>query len=151
MKIITMLMILGLALFAEYKVGDSMKIFAVSDQFDKSIAIDNNVKIIVLATSKATGKEGHKYFENKPKEFFEKNSIISMSDMSAVPGLVLDWFMMGKFKEYKYQIALLKDDDIAEILPKKEDMLSIIYLDGLKITDIKYVKSAEELEKALAL
>ena len=47
-------------------------------------------------------------------------------------------------KAYPFSV-LLVDDSNKGLFPVKEDMISIISLDSGKITDVKYVKTAEEL------
>ncbi len=65
-----------------------------------------------------------------------------------MPSIITSLFAMPKMKEYPFSV-LLVDEANKGLFPVKEDMISIITLDNSKITDIKYVKTAEELAKAL--
>lgn len=149
MKFIALVLALAISLFAEYKVGDKMPQFMVKDQFDKEIAINDSVGMIVLATNKESGKVGHSFFEDKPQTFFVEKKLIYMSDMSLVPTPILNMFMMDKFKKYSYKLALLKDEKIADMLPKQDGKLSVIRLDKMQIKDIQYAKTKEELQAIL--
>ena len=51
-------------------------------------------------------------------------------------------------KNYSVSIHLI-DEANKTLFPVKEDMISIISLDNGKITDIRYVKTAEELGQNL--
>ncbi len=145
MKYLLFVAFFALSLFAEYKVGDKLTPFALQDQFGKELKVDESLKLIILATTKDNGKIGHSYFEDKSAEFFDAKKVIYISDMSSVPSLVLDLFMMGKFKKYTYRLGLLKDDKVAEMMPKKDEMLSVIYLDNLAIKDVKHTSTKEQL------
>jgi hypothetical protein len=146
MKLLALILALAISLFAEYKVGDKMQPFVVKDQFDKDIAINDSVSIIVLATNKESGKVGHSFFEAKPQSFFTANKLVYMSDMSSVPTPILNMFMMDKFKKYSYKLAILKDGKIADMMPEQDGKLSVIKLNAMQIKEIQYAKTKEELQ-----
>lgn len=149
MRIFVSLLLAFLIANAEFKVGDKFPSFELKDQFDKKLTIDESTSILVLATNKESGKIAHAYFENKPATFFEQKKLIYISDMSSVPGFVLDMFMMGAFKKYPYSLGLLKDEKIAKEMPKKENQITIFFLNKLQIENILFAKDVDELKAIL--
>ena len=65
-----------------------------------------------------------------------------------MPGIITSLIAMPKMKAYPFSV-LLVDDANKGFFPVQEDMISVISLDNGKITDVKYVKTAEELGKIL--
>lgn len=149
MRIFVSLLLMLLIANAEFKVGDRLPSFELKDQFDNKLIIDESILILVLATNKESGKIAHAYFESKPATFFEQKKLIYISDMSLVPSFVLDMFMMGSFKKYPYSLGLLKDEKIAKEMPKKENQITIFFLNKLQIESILFAKDINDLKNTI--
>ena len=65
-----------------------------------------------------------------------------------MPSLITKFIAMPKMKDYPFSV-LLVDEASKGLFAVKEDMISVISLENGKITDIKYVKTAEELGQIL--
>ena len=93
-------------------------------------------KIGILASYNGSG------FETIQKAILDKKLnakvVVVITNLIALP----------KMKDYPFSV-LLVDEANKELFPVQEDMISVISLENGKITDIKYVKTAEELGKIL--
>ena len=139
--IISIFLFINLAFGSTIKVGDDLSTLKVTDQFDKVLEINKNVKKIIIVFSKDKGDEIKKFLETNPN-YLKENNALYFADVSAAPGFVTNLFMVPKFKKYNYSMGLIRDEKIALSFPKKdEENLTIIELKENKISSIKYEKN----------
>jgi hypothetical protein len=142
MKILISIFLFVNFIFAStIKVGDDLSTLKVSDQFDKVLQVNENIKKLIVVFSKDKGNEIKSFFETNPN-YLKSNNAIYLADVSAAPGFVTNMFMVPKFKKYNYSIGLIRDEKIANSFPKKdEESITIIELDKNKVSSIKYERS----------
>lgn len=149
MKLFLSLLALTVLLFAApLNVGETYKSITVVDPHEKSFTVDN-VDYIIFSGDKASGKIGHEAVSKKTQAFLDEKKIVYLSDMSGVPSLIYSLFMEGKFKEYKYRLGLIWEEEDVMQFPKKEDQVTVLSLKNDQVTNIQYFKSAKELETFL--
>ncbi len=137
--------LLGLSAIANsLTVGSSLPTLTIKDQFEKDHVVDASVKTIVFSASKTEGATIKDFLLTKDKDFLAKNNLVYVADITGMPSIITTLFAMPKMKEYPFSV-LLVDEANKGLFAVKEDMISVISLENSKITDIKYVKTAEEL------
>jgi predicted transcriptional regulator len=129
-------------------VGSVIPSLTVKDQFEKMHTVDANIKTIIFSASKTEGTTIKDFLLKKDKDYLTTNNTVYIADITGMPSLVTKFIAMPKMKDYPFSV-LLVDDTNKGLFPVQEDMISIISLDNGKITDIKYVKTAEELGQNL--
>ncbi|MFV0481118.1 MAG: hypothetical protein ACK5LP_03965 [Campylobacteraceae bacterium] len=140
MKKFLIVLVLPFILFGQsLKVGDTLSL-NIEDQFEKNVTIGADTKQLIIASSKKVGEEVAKFIEKNPN-YLNENSAIYIMDVVKVPKLVMSMFMMPKFKKYNYSVGLVKDEKVAETLPKEENSITIIKLQNLQIESIEFKKS----------
>lgn len=139
MKILASILLMVSFIFAgTLEKGSVLEHKSFNDQFEKPLVITKDTKQLILAFSKDVGavvKEGL----DKNKNYLSNNNAIYLVDVSAVPGFVMSFFMLPKFKKYDYKMALIEDEKKAAYFPREEEKITIITLDNFKVTDIKFV------------
>ena len=140
---------LGLTLFANpLTTGESLPALKIKDQFEKEFTIDSSIKTIIFSASKSEGTTIKEFLLTKDKDYLTTNKAAYIADITGMPSIITSLIAMPKMKGYPFSV-LLVDDSNKGLFPVKEDMISVISLDNGKITDVKYVKTAEELGKIL--
>jgi predicted transcriptional regulator len=129
-------------------VGSVIPSLTVKDQFEKMHTVDANVKTILFSASKTGGTTIKDFLLKKEKDYLATNNAVYIADITEMPSLVTKFIAMPKMKEYPFSVLLI-DEANKGFFAVKEDMVSIISLENGKITDIKYVKTVEELEQNL--
>jgi len=136
---------LGLSAFANsLTVGNELPVLTVKDQFEKQFTIDSNIKTIIFSATKDESETIRNFLATKDKDFLNTNNIAYVADITGMPSLITKFFAMPKMKKYDFSILLIDEDNKA-LFPVEQDKITIITLDNSKITDIKYIKTAEEL------
>jgi len=145
MKKIIFSALLFVATFANaLSVGDSTPTFAIKDQFEKAHTIAADTKTILVAADKATSEIMRDYFLTKEKGFLEANKAYYVADISGMPSLIAKFFALPKMKKYPFSILLVDEDQTKEFT-KKEGNITVYSVTDGKISDVKYIKNADEL------
>lgn len=129
-------------------VGNNLPTLTIKDQFEKNHTIDANIKTIIFSATKTEGTTIKEFLLTKNKDYLATNNTVYVADITGMPSLITKFIAMPKMKDYPFSV-LLVDEATKGLFPVKEDMISIISLENGKITDIKYVKTAEELGQNL--
>ena len=61
-----------------------------------------------------------------------------------MPSLITKFIALPKMKNYSFPILLI-DEENKVLFPVEKDKITIITLDNSKITDVKYIKTTEDL------
>lgn len=145
MKKVLFSVLLFVATFANaLNVGDSTPTFAIKDQFEKAHTIAADTKTILVAADKDTSEIMRDYFLTKEKGFLEANKTYYVADISGMPSLIAKFFALPKMKKYPFSILLVDENQTKEF-SKKEGNITVYSVDNGKISDVKYIKNADEL------
>ena len=140
---------LGLSAFANsLTVGSNLPTLTIKDQFEKDHVVDVKTKTIIFSATKEESATIKDFLATKDKDYLTNNNIAYVADITGMPSLITKFIAMPKMKDYPFSV-LLVDEANKGLFAVKEDMISIIFLENGKITDIKYVKTAEELGQNL--
>lgn len=140
---------LGLSAFANsLTIGNNLPTLTIKDQFEKDFTVDANIKTIIFSATKTEGTTIKEFLLTKDKDYLTTNKTVYIADITGMPSLITKFIAMPKMKDYPFSV-LLVDEANKGLFAVKEDMISIISLENGKITDIKYVKTAEELGQNL--
>lgn len=145
MKKVLFSALLLVATFANaLNIGDSTPTFAINDQFEKAHTIAADTKTILVAADKDTSEILRDYFLTKEKGFLEANKAYYVADISGMPSLIAKFFALPKMKKYPFSILLVDENQTKEFT-KKEGNITVYSVNNGKISDVKYIKNAEEL------
>ena len=140
---------LGLSAFANsLTIGNNLPTLTIKDQFEKEHIVDASTKTIIFSATKAEGVTIKEFLLKKEKDYLTTNKTAYIADITGMPTIITNLIALPKMKDYPFSV-LLVDEANKGLFAVKEDMISIISLENGKITDIKYVKTAEELGQIL--
>ena len=136
---------LGLSAFANsLTVGSNLPTLTVKDQFEKEFTIDAKIKTIIFSATKDESATIKDFLVTKDKNYLTTNNIAYDADITGMPSLISKFFALPKMKDYSFSILLIDEDNKA-LFPVEQDKITIITLDNSKITDIKFIKTTEDL------
>lgn len=130
---------------AEIKTNDYLPFEHYKNQFDQDMIVDNNIKMLIVTFSKAKG-EVIKEFLEVNKGFLKTKNAHYLADVSSVPSFVMSMFMKPKFKSYDYEMGLIYDEEKALSIPKKDDDITVIYLENKKVQKIDFIQNLDLLK-----
>jgi hypothetical protein len=134
-------------LYSGVKVGDAFPVFHLKDQFGNPVTVPQKGKMVLwLSFEKGVSSEIKTFLDTKPKGYMPKHHIMYISDISPMPSFVTKLFALPKMKKFDFKIALIDEDHIADVIPRKEERVTRIVLDNNKIVKIDYLR-AKNLDK----
>ena len=136
---------LGLSAFANsLTVGSNLPTLTVKDQFEKEFTIDAKIKTIIFSATKDESATIKDFLATIDKNYLTTNNIAYVADITGMPSLISKFFALPKMKDYSFSILLIDEDNKA-LFPVEQDKITIITLDNSKITNIKFIKTTEDL------
>ena len=137
--------LLFVATFANaLNIGDATPTFEIKDQFEKMHKISADAKTILVAESRGTSVIIREYLLTKDKNFLAANKAHYIADISGMPSLISKWIALPKMKKYPFSILLVNEEQ-AKSFSTKEDEITVYTVTDGKVSDVKYIKTTEEL------
>ena len=145
MKKILFSVLLLVATFANaLNIGDSTPTFEIKDQFEKMHKISADAKTILVAESRGTSVIVREYLLSKDVNFLAANKTHYIADISGMPSLISKFIAIPKMEKYPFSI-LLVDEEQSKSFTTKDDEITVYTVTDGKISDVKFIKTAEEL------
>ena len=141
--------LLALGAFANsLSVGSDVSQIKIKNQFDAINPIAAETKTILFASDKATSDILKEYLLSKEGDILTKNNALYVADISGKPSLISKFIALPKMKKYPFSVMLL-DDTNKDFFGKEEGKIIVYSLDNLKITEMKSISTAKELEEII--
>lgn len=125
--------------------------FRLKDQHENDLNMTSEIKLLIFTKNKAASAFTNLALEGKTPDDFSKIGLFYVADISGMPGIITSMFALPKMKKYTYRVALDTEGDVTKNWPTQPDSTTVFSLENGIIKTIQYVKSKEDLEKALHL
>ena len=132
-----------------YAVGSELPVLELEDQHGNAHRVDENVRRVVLTRDMDGGKIAKAAIEEEGAAILEESASVYVSDVSRMPGAIRSLFAMPSLRRRPYPILLDTDGSATADFPSEEAKVTVIDLDSLRITRIRYVSDAEAVAEAL--
>jgi len=132
-------------------VGKSLANLQLKDQNGVKHTLNPDTYKIVFAFAKAPAHICNDFFNTKEPTYLKKHHAEFIADISSAPSLIRNIFILPGLKDFKHPVLLLDDKKVAAPFRKGVDTEKIIIVSifNKKITNIKTVTTAKELQKVL--
>ena len=130
-------------------VGKSLADFKVNDQNGKPQTLSDETKIVFFSFSKPTGHMCNAFLEKQPADFLAQHHAVYVADVSAAPSIIKSMFILPDLKELPFPILLINDDTLSAAYTQgmNKESIVVVFVENKKITKIKNIKDAQELEQ----
>ena len=148
MKVL-LLSILAIFCFGDlYKVGDKITFIDIKNQFDKQYLISEDIKKVIISSSKDMGDILTKYMVNNTNYQEQTKSLMYMNVYKALNDnfFLSIMFNTVKIKELQsrdYSLGLIKEEEISKKIPVKDEHFTILDLDNNFIKKIYFQKNID--------
>jgi len=151
---ILLLISLSLGLFAanQIQVGSELseiRSYKFETPQGRHMKVQNKSKLIIVAFEKDTGALVNEYLNSKDPQYLPKRRSIYIADIHKMPTIITNMFALPKLRKYKHLIYLHYDEDFQEIIPNKEEQVTLLYIENKKIVKISFIKTKQELQTAI--
>ena len=121
--------------------------FKLPDQFDKAHSLKSSTKTIIVAFEKEDGHTVREYLKKHDSKLLEKNSAFFIADISKVPVVIRNMFILKDLKKSKFPVLLIYDKKISTALSENKEGIMILHLENKEIKSTKYLHNEKELDK----
>ena len=116
---------------------------------DAAVKIPKDVKLVIISHEKGTGVLVNEYLEAQNEDYLQKNHVVFIADINKIPSLITKMVALPKLRKYKHPIYINYDERFEEIVPSKENMVTLVHVENSIIKNISYISTKEELKKAI--
>ena len=113
------------------------------------IKIPKGIKLIVVSFEKETGAFINGYLNSQSPNYLKVHDAVFIADINNIPSIITKMFALPKLRKYKHPIYINYDEKFQDIVPSKEEMVTLIHVKESVVTDISYISNAEELKMAI--
>jgi hypothetical protein len=133
-------------------VGDALTRFELTDQHDKTHAVDAEVKVVLLSRDMDGGGVVRAALERQgdaAAAFLAERSAVYVADVSRMPGLVRRVIAIPRMRGRPYPVLLDQEGTTTAALPSEAGKASVLWLDGLRLVRVEQVDSPDTLLELL--
>jgi hypothetical protein len=132
-----------------YKEGDRMAGVVLEDQHGTTGTIDGETRRVLFTRDMDAGDVVKAALAENGAVLLESGGTVYIADISGMPGLVRSLFALPKMRKRGYSMLLDVEGDATRRIPGESGSATLIDLDALEITGVRYVSDADELKAAL--
>jgi len=151
-KYFLLYLLFSLSLFSKpFEVGSEWNLLEFTDQNDKKVNVTQETSIIFFVSDMDASKIVHEVLEPETEESLQKKKLIFISDIHRMPSLITRFIALPKMRGYTYPMALVREKDITNDIPREKGKVSVIAIQKLKIVKIDFIPTKEELQKFVTI
>jgi hypothetical protein len=141
----------GAAASAEpFAVGESLEPLALADQHGVERRVDAATRGILLTRDMDGGGFVREALASEGAAQLEQAGAVYVADVSRMPGLIRRMFAIPRMRERGYPVLLDTEGTSTARFPAQPGKASWIRLEGLRVAEVRFLTSAEEVRAALA-
>jgi hypothetical protein len=132
------------------QVGMPLPALSLADQHDKPGPVGPDVRLLVITRDMDGGNIVKEALAQGGAATLAKADAVCISDISRMPGFVTSMFALPALKKRDYPVLLDRDGKATADFPYEENHVALVSTDGTKVTAVRFVATAKDLEAALA-
>jgi hypothetical protein len=135
---------------APYEAGSQVQTFAAKDQHEQAFTFKPaETKFLLVSHDMETGKKANAALNALGKDYLGSKKAVYVANIHGMPGIGR-MFAMPKMKKYAHRIILGDDESLIAKFPEQKDKVTILKLNGGKVSSIAYWNpGAEPLDPLL--
>jgi len=133
-----------------YEVGSTLEPLALADQHGELRKVDASRRALLFTRDMGAGDVLKQALASDGPALLEGAAAVYVADVSAMPAFVFRMFALRKLRQRPYPMLLDRDGGTTARLPAQPGKITFLRLDSLRIAELRYLGTVEEVKKALA-
>ncbi len=122
---------------------------SLENQHGKIQTVNKQTKLVIF-THDMSGKDiVNNALNELPKDFLSQHSALCIADVEAMPAIIARLFAYPAMRDYSYNIMLDKTGETSKKWPRKEDAVTLLYLQGGNVEKHQFFTDAKALLAAI--
>ena len=113
------------------------------------VPLDASVRAIVFTADRQASAWAHPALAEWGAAALDQHHVIVLVDLSAMPALITRMFALPKLRALPFPLGLVQDAAETADLPRQAGQATLIQLEALEVTDIRFLPDAAALQAAL--
>jgi len=118
-------------------------------QHGRQMKIPRSTRLVVIAFEKETGALVNDFLNTKDPFYMPKHRAVFIADINKMPTIITNLFALPKMQKYKHLAYLHYDEEFQNIIPHKEEKITLVRIKDEKVEKISYISTREELKEAI--
>jgi hypothetical protein len=133
-----------------YAVGATLEPLELADQHGQLRRVDATRRALLFTRDMDAGEVLKQALASEGPAQLDGAGAVYVADVSGMPALVLRIFALRKMRERPYPMLLDRDGESSARLPAQPGKVTLLVLDALRIAEIRYPGTSDEVRAALA-
>jgi hypothetical protein len=139
------------ALAGPIEPGRPLPVLHLKNQHDQDWNISASTRLVVFAAGRKASNLALAVLGAQHKGFLESRHAVYLADMSKMPSLITRTFALPALREQPFEVGVSLDEFVLAGWPRQDDAVTIIGLEGGRVTHFQYANSEAQLRTALGL
>ncbi|UQB41446.1 hypothetical protein JX580_07060 [Thiomicrospira microaerophila] len=126
--------------------AQSLQPITFEDQHGEVIQLDSSVKWAIFSHHNKGAKMTKEAIDQSGINDFARHQGVYIADISRMPALVTRMFAMPAMRKYPFKMALDREGQLTQNLPRQDEKVTLIRLDNLTIVETQFVDSSAVIE-----
>lgn len=131
-------------------VGGSLAPIALEDQHGQPGAVDAGTRAVLLTRDMDAGGFVREALATDGVAKLERAGAVYVADVHRMPGPIRRLISLPRMRERPYRVLLDTDGGPTSVLPSEEGKATWLRLDGLRVIEVRFLSSSEDVGAALA-
>lgn len=150
--LLTLLLAFPLAtLAAPVEPGHFLPRLTLKNQHDQDWDIPADTRTVFFAAGRKASNLMLSVLGAQPKGFLAARQAVYLADMSKMPGFITRTFALPSLREQSFDVGVSLDEQQLADWPRQDDAVTLIRLEGGRVTHFEYLKTDAQLRSALDL
>jgi NADPH-dependent ferric siderophore reductase len=129
--------------------GAALPSIDLKDQHGKPLAIAPDTRILFFATEMGGSRLMTKALDTLPPTTLKDRNAVYVADITGMPAIFTTIVAMPRLRKSAYPVALISDAKQAASLPSKPGAVTVLRVDGGKISAVEFARDAHQIQRHL--
>lgn len=130
--------------------GNTLAAFSITDQRDAKHDVDASIRVILFSSDMDANSLMKEVLEKEGKEKLAQAGAVYVADISRMPGVITSLFALPSMRKRDYPMLLDREGTLTATWPRRDEQVTLITLDQLRVVKIEYLASADAIRERLA-
>ena len=131
------------------EMGEKLDRWTLPDQFDQPFELNDEVKVILIASSTGAARVVDAAIKTEPEGYLEARQTIYIADITHMPRLVANRVLVPSMRDANYRILLDREGQVASGYNPDRGEVLWLRLEAGALRERRQFASADQLKDAL--
>lgn len=124
---------------------------SLQDQHGQPWQLTADTRLLLLAASRGASSRVQSVLGSQPRDFLASRHAAYLADLSRMPGFITRSFALPALKEQPFTVGVSLQDGALAGWPQQGDAVTLIHLEGRRVTRISFADTEAALRAVLGL